>query len=352
MHVIQRWRVLATLGAAVAAPAAVGGCRSSEAATAEGDRPPAAATPARVAGTRPAARDRLWLEMRNVDLHVGERAAIRVRRLRGEMVSARSDSPPVLDDTKSFTVRVTSGTVSLSGEALGALLNDRVFAYRGSPLKRLEVKTSGSQVVLRGVMHKGVDIPFETWSSLSLEPDGRVRLRPTRSRILGLNGLKLLGALHTRLDKLLDLRGARGVTAKGNDLYLEPTRILPPPAIEGRLASIAVEGPDVVQTFVTLPDDSVFARSVRPDSEATNELYFRGGQLRFGKLLMTDTDLQIVDADPRDPFDLYLDRYQRQLVAGTSRTLETQGLRVVMPDYRAVAGAATAHVVTGVGAAP
>jgi hypothetical protein len=101
-----------------------------------------------------------------------------------------------------------------------------------------------------------------------------------------------------------------------------------------------------VQTFVELADDSVFRRYARPDSDATNEVYFRGGRLRFGKLLMTDTDLQIVDADPRDPLDLNLERYLRQLVAGTSRTLANGGLRVVMPDYRRVAGGPAAPEAT------
>jgi len=48
---------------------------------------------------------------------------------------------------------------------------------------------------------------------------------------------------------------------------------------------------------------------------------------------MIDTDLHIVDGDQSDPFDLYLAEYNRQLVAGTSRNLETYGLRVEMPDF-------------------
>jgi hypothetical protein len=55
--------------------------------------------------------------------------------------------------------------------------------------------------------------------------------------------------------------------------------------------------------------------------------------LQFGKLLMSDTDLLIVDANPLDPFDLNLQEYAKQLVAGTSRTLPNLGLRVEMPDY-------------------
>jgi len=82
----------------------------------------------------------------------------------------------------------------------------------------------------------------------------------------------------------------------------------------------------------------VFGKTVRPDTTHPNYVYFRGGELRFGKLLMSNTDLQIVDADPRTPFDLNLPRYKDQLVAGRSRTLANQGLVVVMPDFYATAG--------------
>jgi hypothetical protein len=35
-------------------------------------------------------------------------------------------------------------------------------------------------------------------------------------------------------------------------------------------------------------------------------MFYRGKILRFGKLTMVDSDLQIVDDDPSDPFDFYL----------------------------------------------
>ena len=292
------------------------------------------------ADTATDARGPMWIYMRNVDLHIDETQALGIRQLRGEVVRTQPDGPAALDDSKSFRVRVTQGTVSLTGDALAALLNKVVFAYRGAPLKRLHARTSGSQVVLRGLMHKGVDLPFEITSTLALEPDGRVRLHPTKTRILGIDGAKLMRALGLNLGKMLDLRGAKGVAVVGNDLLLEPTRILPPPAIDGRLASIGVEGDVIVQTFVRLPDDSVFDHYARPDTAASNFIYFRGGQLRFGKLLMSDTDLNIIDADERDAFDLDLDQYARQLSAGTSRTMPNQGLRVIMPDFRQVASPA------------
>jgi hypothetical protein len=63
-------------------------------------------------------------------------------------------------------------------------------------------------------------------------------------------------------------------------------------------------------------------------------MYFHGGTLRFGKLTMSDTDLEIVDADPSNPFDYSLDRYQDHLVAGHSNTTPVDGLIVVMPDLQ------------------
>jgi hypothetical protein len=62
-------------------------------------------------------------------------------------------------------------------------------------------------------------------------------------------------------------------------------------------------------------------------------MIYRGGRLRFGKLTMEDTDLQLLDMDPRDPFDFYLKHYKDQLVAGYTKTTPTFGLRVFMPDY-------------------
>jgi hypothetical protein len=277
------------------------------------------------------------MEMRNVDLHVDERAVIHLRRLRGEVIPSGSGGLAVLDDPRSFSIRVTSATIALDGTGLAALLNEQVFAYKGAPLRKLSVRIAAPYVIQRGILHKGVDLPFEVTGAVSLEPDGRVRVHPVRTRIPGVDGQKLLHALGLHLDRLVDLRGARGATVKGDDFLLEPTQILPPPAINGRLSAVRVEGDHLVQDFVRLPEDTVFDGSARPDSVPANFINFHGGQLRFGKLTMTDANLEIVDADERDPLDLYLAHYNRQLVAGSSRTLANLGLRVLMPDYRTVA---------------
>ena len=276
---------------------------------------------------------RTWLEMKNVHLRVADNAVVGVRQLRGEVIPTDRGGSALLDSTRSFSIRITSGTVSLASADLGVILNRFVFGYKGSPLRNLRVRTSGDQLVQTGIMRKGVDLKFEITSTLSLTDSGWIRLRPTKVRVLGVNGQALLHALGLKLDNLLDLSGSAAARVKGDDIYLDPTKILPPPAISGRLASVRVDGDALVQEFVRLPEDSLFSGYARADSAAPNYLFFRGGRLRFGRLEMRDTELQIIDLDPSDPFDLFLAEYNKQLVAGYSRTRTDRSLQTFFPDY-------------------
>ena len=141
--------------------------------------------------------------------------------------------------------------------------------------------------------------------------------------------MKLFG-LH--LQKLVDTRQARGVRIEGDDFLLSPTGLLPPPAVEGRLGRVEVNDSEIVQVF--RPEGGPrWSRSPRPCRRPRNYMFFRGGVLRFGKLTMDDTDLMIEDAEPEDPFDFWLDRYNDQLVAGVSRNTRDHGLIVEMPDF-------------------
>ncbi|HEX5074982.1 MAG TPA: hypothetical protein VFW03_17325 [Gemmatimonadaceae bacterium] len=276
---------------------------------------------------------RTWLEMKNVNLRVAKDAVVGVRTLRGQVMPTQPGGSALLDSTSSFSIRITSGTVALESADLGVILNRFVFGYKGSPLKHLKVRTEGDQLVQSGVMHKGVDLKFEIKAALSLTDSGWIRLHPTKVRVLGINGKSLLHALGLRLDDMLDLSKSTAARVKGDDIYLDPTKILPPPAITGRLTSVRVEGNALVQQFATLPDDSVFTGYARADSAAPNYLFFRGARLRFGRLEMHDTELQILDLDPSDPFDLFLAEYNKQLTAGYSRNRPNLSLQAFFPDY-------------------
>ena len=106
-----------------------------------------------------------------------------------------------------------------------------------------------------------------------------------------------------------------------------PCASFPPPAIEGHATAIRVDGDELVQTF-----GSIGAKPplVPPDTAAGAYMYYKGGTLRFGKLLMLDADMEIVDLRPTGFFSFSLDQYQKQLVAGYERTLPNMGLLVYM----------------------
>lgn len=270
------------------------------------------------------------VSMRNVNFFVIRGAALRIRELRGEMNPTHGTAVN-FDDRKSFVIRLAYAEVGLAGGDLSALMNDVVFAYKGAPLKRLRVRTSGTQLVQSGILHKGIDLPFEMTSDVSLTPEGMIRLHPTKTRILGIDGNSLMRAFGLTLEKLIDVSKAKGVTVNGNDLLLDPTAILPPPLMEGHLTGIRVEGGELVQTF---GQQSERMPLEPPDTSADAFMFFKGGTLRFGKLMMIDAEMQIVGLDSgRFGFDL--DRYKAQLVAGYSRTLADFGLEVFMPDVEA-----------------
>ena len=275
----------------------------------------------------------LWMEMRNVDLRVDPTHVMHMRSLRGRVIPTRSDSIPWLDDPRSFRVRATSGTVALDGDAITALLNEITFNYPGAPIKHLRVRIENGSLVQKGTLRKGVDIPFEMWAVPELQPDGRLRLHPHRMNIFGVNGITLMRALGLHLDRMMDLSKAHGASVKGDDIFLDPLQLIPPPTVEGRISAVRIEGNLLVQEFARTPADTIFGTYVRPDTGAHNFVYFRGAQLRFGKLTMTDTDLLIQDDDERDAFDLDLPQYNRQLVAGHTRNLSNFGLHTWMVDF-------------------
>src|SRR4051794_28068570 len=59
----------------------------------------------------------LWIEMQNVDLHINPRNAMRIRSLRGQVMT-KPGTVAFLDDPTSFRIRATSGAVALDGDAI------------------------------------------------------------------------------------------------------------------------------------------------------------------------------------------------------------------------------------------
>ncbi len=268
------------------------------------------------------------VQMQNVDFYVDPEIPLRIHRLNGTMRS-KDGGPVMFDDKKSFIINVASGEVGLTGPDLSRLLNKYVFNYKGSPLSNLRITVSGNEIIQKGTLHKVAALPFEIHATLSVTPDGKIRMHPIRTEIIGLHVDRLMQGLGLPLEKIINLSKAKGATLKGNDIYLDPTAILPPPQIEGRVSTVRLQSNEVVMTFASGAQQPPLAV---PDPTVSNYMYYKGGTLRFGKLMQIGADMLITELDPQDPFRFDLDRYQPQLVAGYSRTLESGGLEVWMRD--------------------
>lgn len=281
----------------------------------------------------PAAGRPVDVEMKRVNFRMDEGITLGIRTLNGRLIS-RTKGPVVFDDKQSFALEIDRGEIAIDTTSLTNLLNQYVFAYRGSPLKNLTISTEGSQLKQKGTLHKGIDIPFTIVADITATPEGRIRLHPTSIKAAGIPSQGLMKFFGLELEELLKVRPERGIEIDGDDMIMYPDRMLPPPTVRGRIARVFVRGDDIVQVFSS---DRQPKKLPPTESPIPNYMYFNGGLLRFGKLMMTDADLEIVDARPEDWFDFYLDQYNAQLVAGYSKNTPDHGLITHMPDFHRLA---------------
>ena len=271
------------------------------------------------------------IEMRKVRLHSDERIVLDVRRLRGTMNSRTAGAPPIFDDQRSYVLDLAAAEIAIDVASLEHLMNDYVLAGDGAPLKDVHLAVREGRLEMKGKLRKGIVVPFSAKASVGVTSDGRMKLHVESMKAIGVPAKGLLELFGLEVDDLMTLT-KRGVTVSADDIILDPGQILPPPEIRGRLTQVAVTATGLVQTF----DDAAARRLAplpKPAPSARNFIYFGGGDIRFGKLTMTDADLQLIDADPRDPFDFFPAHYDRQLVAGYSKNTPAKGLKTYMPDY-------------------
>lgn len=268
-------------------------------------------------------------QMRNVDYRVLPTAVLNIHRLRGELHSKVPGKPPVFDDKNSFVLQIHSAEIGVSEKSMAGLFNDHVFAYPGSPLSKIAISIEPDRVIQKGVLRTGLRAPFAIVGTVSLTPEGEIRVHPISIRVAGIGVRRLMKIFGLELERLVKLRQDRGVRIAGNDFLISADGMLPPPQMQGKVTAVRLEQGRMVLTFGSLGQPPLSP----PDRAAPNYMYYQGGTLTFGRLTMKNAELEIVDADPSDPFDFFLDHYNEQLMAGYDENLPDHGLLVHMPDY-------------------
>src|SRR5262249_17769338 len=152
---------------------------------------------------------------------------------------------------------------------------------KDAPLKDISIGIEKGRLKIKGKLHKG-DVPFETLSSLSANPDGRVRLHTEK-----------VSAVHLPVNGLMDLFGIEmsdwirngrvpGWESEREDLVLKLEDVLPPPRMQGPVTDIHIEGGYIVM--------AIGKEKVPAATSAGNFMAFKGNDLQFGKLVMHDAD--------------------------------------------------------------
>ena len=265
--------------------------------------------------------------MRNVRYHFTDQIAVHIFQLRGMLVPTKGDSLPVFDNADSFTLAIGFAEIAMSTDSLARVLNQHVLAAPDAPLKDLAITAEGNTLKVKGRLHSKGDITFETDGTIVATPEGQIRIQARKIKAAHLPVKGLMDLLGIKIADLINTKKVRGVRSEGDNLILDPQQILPPPHIEGRVTEVRIQGDQIIQ---------VFGNKAKADLVPLlngNYMAYRGAQLRFGKLTMSDTDMVLIDMDPKDPFDFYLEHYKDQLVAGYSKTTPEFGLRVFMRDF-------------------
>ena len=266
-------------------------------------------------------------QMRNVTYHFSDTVAVEIKSLNGELVPLGKNEFPIFDDKDSFDLRITSAEIAIDSTNLANVLNSYVFARPQSPLTDLSITVEKGRLKVKGKLHDKGDIPFETEGILTPTADGKLRLHSEKIKALHVPVKGLMGLFGIDLGGLIKEGKVQGVRAEEDDLILDLQQILPPPHIEGKVISVRMDGEYIMQVF------GGSAAKPGKNVRSGNYMAYRNNRLRFNKLLMNDADLILIDMDPDDPLDFFLEHYKEQLSAGYTKTTPDSGLRVYIKDY-------------------
>src|SRR5579862_3205157 len=267
------------------------------------------------------------ITMKNVMYHYGPQVSVHIFQLQGRLLPVKAGAIVVFDDKNSFDLAIDGAEIAISCGALAQVLNGDVFSAADAPIKNVSIESKGEQLTVKGKFHQKGDVPFESVGTISAEQDGRIRLHSEHLKAGRLPVKGILDLLGIELSGLINLKKVRGVAIDKDDIVIDPQEILPAPHIRGKVSAVQVRGNDIVLQFGAARKQGLVVRI------AGNYIGFRNGVMRFGKLTMDGSDLIMIDMDPGDPFDFYLDHYQEQLVAGYTKSTMEYGLRVYTKDY-------------------
>lgn len=259
----------------------------------------------------------------NLRLRQGPNFRVYVQWLRGYLQPAHKNITPSFDYADSFNLNVTDGIIRAN---LGDINNYLNAKSDHAPLRNIRMSGNGDQVYVTGTLHKLITLPVELRGVIKPASNNRIQIHIAKINVLKIPFKSMLGGLHITLSDFMKSGQVKGMEVEGNDFYFDPQALLPPPHIRGTITRLSVGDPDLAVTYGDASKDMHQVEQWR------NFLHLQHGSLAFGKLIMRDVDLMMIDISRDDWFDLDLANYQAQLVSGYTRITPQAGLQIFMPD--------------------
>lgn len=285
-----------------------------------------------------------YMKLANLNFRLTDEIIMQVKELVGEAIPKGKLPIVNFDDVNSFKINILSGEAFVKTEIMEYIFNNLVFNYDGSPLKNQKMQffaddEGGKKVMklrLSGDMKLVMWIGFEMVGKMYLDREKTLMVIEAESiKSLGNPYTKtLLDAVGLNMEKLLPIPSGRGLTMIGNKIIVEPFKIFPPPQIGGFISDMRVHETGL-QLFFSSNTKVNFPPLPVPNVK--NYLYLYQGDVKFGKLMMVDARLQMVDSSQKSDFDFYLKKYQIPLAAGSSKIMRDGSVVATIPDFRDVA---------------
>jgi hypothetical protein len=286
---------------------------------------------AAVPAARPSTRGAVQIEVRNSLFHVTDDIVVTVTRLDGWMVP-RTGQVVSLDHKNTFTLQINAAETRMKDSDLTSLMNEYLLPHAKAPMKNINITFENGMVKVKGELHKVMDVPFEGKGEVSIADPSDIRLHFTELTVAGVVRKGVLDLFGVQLAKVAQPKKENRFYITGDDIILPIQALFPPPRISGSLTAVRIEGDSLVQTL-----GPVNAKLSDPPVQANEYIYFHGGRIQFGKLIMNDTDLELLNEKPAPQFDFSLDHYYVQLQNGYTKLLPNRGVVFYMPGYATVA---------------
>lgn len=274
---------------------------------------------------------RSYSVLRNVSLRVDPEISAHILHLEGYLEPKRQGDPVIFDDIRSFTFHIGAGEMLIDNANISRLKNKYTFNYPDAPIKDVQVEFLPGRIRMSGKMKQVFWVPFSMEGTITPNAEGKLLLTPDKIVAAGVSVKSMMDIMGLTTSKLISVSAERGLSFEGNNVVLDPSKLFPPPKIQGRVVGVEIQ-----QGHMKLRFDSGHRAPKRqpPDLNASNYMHVYGGRLLIMNELQYGAELQMVDQNPSDPFDFYLGEYRRHLKAGYVKVANDQGtLITLMPDY-------------------